>query len=245
MQIRTMIVDDDQQAIDLLAADLKSFPFISLIDTVNSGKSALTILRSKKVDLLFLDIEIGDITGLELAGHIQSVYPHIEIIFVTGHAGFALDGYDYRPLDFLIKPINFFRLEKTMTTVQKSFQEPQKSIIPNHKIGMKVSGGIRIVNVGDILYIEKSGRKISIVTSQDSFVSGDSMKEIETMFDGYGFYRAHQSFIVPLHHIVSVQSDSTARSYTIELTNGQHIPLSRNKYSELQTLLEAEGIQIV
>lgn len=245
MRIRTMIVDDDQHAIDLLSADLTSFPFISLEKTVNSGKAALDFLRSNHIDLLFLDIEIGDVTGLELAGHIQSIYPSIQIIFVTGHAGFALDGYDYRPLDFLIKPINFFRLEKTMKTVQDIFQTPLKTKGSDHKIGMRISGGIRIVNVADILYIEKSGRKISIVTQQGSFLSGDSMKEIEAMFEGYGFYRAHQSFIIPLHHIISIHSDSTARSYTIELLSGQHIPLSRNKYNELQDLLKAEGIQIV
>ncbi|WP_432355507.1 LytR/AlgR family response regulator transcription factor [Sporosarcina sp. A2] len=245
MGIRTMIVDDDQQAIDLLITDLTSFPFISLVHTVNSGKAALDFLRNEKIDLLFLDIEIGDITGLELAGHIQSVYPHIAIIFVTGHAGFALDGYDYRPLDFLIKPINFFRLEKAMRVVESYFQDTARTTIPDHKIGMKVTGGIRIVTVSDILFIEKSGRKTSIVTTNDSFLSGDSMKEIESMFEMYGFYRAHQSFIVPLHHIVSIQSDPSARSHTIELSNGQQIPLSRNKYSELQILLEAQGIQIV
>ncbi len=245
MEIRTLLVDDDQQAIDLLVKDLSSFPFIQIIQTVNSGKAALDYLRSHEADLVFLDIEIGDITGLELAGHIQSAYPSVKVIFVTGHAGFALDGYDYRPLDFLIKPINFFRLEKTMAAVGQAFGERAKTAPSDRKIGMKVAGGIRIVNVADILYIEKSGRKISIVTNQTSFLSSDSMKEIEVMFEPFGFYRAHQSFIVPLHQIISVEADSASRSYAIELTNGHKVPLSRAKYSELQQMLEADGIHIV
>ncbi|WJY28358.1 LytTR family DNA-binding domain-containing protein [Sporosarcina trichiuri] len=71
------------------------------------------------------------------------------------------------------------------------------------------------------------------------------MKEIEQMFDPFEFYRVHQSFLVPLHQIISIEADSSARSYAIELTNGHKIPLSQSKYSELQAMLEADGIHIV
>lgn len=245
MDINVLLVDDDKNAINLLKSHLSAHSFVTLKGEVHSGKEAMEFIRNEKVDLMFLDIEMNDITGLELAKHIQALQKNIEIIFVTGHAGFALEGYDFHPIDFLLKPIDFFRLEKTMAIVQERFQGAPKADNQNKKIGMRVAGGIKIFNVEDIIYIEKIGRKVSIVTKFGSFESSDTISAIEDMFETYGFYRPHQSFIVPMHNIRSINSDSISRTYTLELTNGTLVPLSRNKVNELKDLLVAEGIVLV
>ncbi|MET3574170.1 LytR/AlgR family response regulator transcription factor [Bhargavaea ullalensis] len=246
MMIRTLIVDDDPNAIRHLKQQLDLFPFIEVIGEVNGGREALVFLGRDKPDLLFLDIEMGDITGLELARHIQSAHRDLPIIFVTGHSGFALEGYEYHPVDFLIKPVDFFRLEKALRTVRERLEKQTSREVPDRKIGVKADGGIRLVNVKDIRFIEKDGRKIAIVLhTGESFHTGDSMKNIEDMFGPYGFYRAHQSFIVPLHRIESIRPDSLTRSYTIRLDDGSELPLSRNKFQELKELLEKQGITII
>ncbi|WP_217587153.1 LytR/AlgR family response regulator transcription factor [Lentibacillus saliphilus] len=245
MEVKTLIVDDDQNAINTLKMHLTSFPFIHIIGDVNGGKSALQFLRTEHVDLVFLDIEMDDIDGLQLADHIRSIKPHIMIIFVTGHAGFALEGYEHQPLDFLTKPIDFFRLEKSMQLVEKQMTRNETPQVPDCKIGMKVAGGIRIVNVKDIIYIEKKGRKINInCKNKESFQSSDSMKNLEVIFSPHGFYRCHQSFIVPVHHIKAILPDTYTRSHSIQLVDDIELPLSRNKYHELTDLLAERGIMI-
>ncbi|MUV38213.1 Chemotaxis response regulator protein-glutamate methylesterase of group 1 operon [Lentibacillus sp. JNUCC-1] len=245
LEIRTLIVDDDQNAINTLIMHLTSFPFIHVEGDVNDGKSAMRFLRTEQIDLIFLDIEMDDIDGLQLAGHIQSLNPAIMIIFVTGHAGFALEGYEHHPLDFLTKPVDFFRLEKSMQLVEKQKTKHENPSEPNQKIGMKVAGGIRIVNVKDIVFIEKKGRKIHInCKKEDSFQSSDSMKNLENIFAPYGFYRCHQSFIVPIHQIKAIMPDAYTRSHAIQLKDNTELPLSRNKYHELTSLLSERGITI-
>lgn len=245
MQINVLIVDDDQHSIDILKGYLKSYPFINILDEVNSGEDTITFLRSHEVDLILLDIEMEGISGLELAKHIHPMYPYTSIIFITGHAGFALEGYESDPVDFLTKPINVFRLEKALNKV-KQLKTPDIKDKKEQKVGMKVANGIQIIDVNNILYIEKKGRQISIFCkNEESFTSTDTMKNLETIFYPFGLYRSHQSFLVPLKQIKGIYPDPYSRSYTIQLIDYDgKLPLSRNRHNELKILLEYKGINI-
>lgn len=245
MQINVLIVDDDQNSIDVLKGYLKSFPFINVLAEVNSGEEAIAFLRKNEVDLILLDIEMEGISGLELAKHIQPMYPSLSIIFITGHAGFALEGYESHPVDFLTKPLDIFRLEVALNKVRE-LREPIKETTKEQKIGMKVANGIQIIDVNEILYIEKKGRAISIVCkNNESYRSSDTMKNLETIFTPFEFYRSHQSFLVPLKQIKGIYPDIYSRSYTIQLIDSDvNLPLSRNRHHELKDLLENKGIHI-
>ena len=247
MKIRVLIVDDDQHAIQLLKSYLKAYAYIEVVGTCNHGEAAMDFMRNHPVDLLFLDIEMDGINGLQLAKHLQSIYPEIMIIFVTGHAGFALKGYESHPVDFLTKPVNVLRLEKALNRVKElKSSTPVAAKDTNHKIGMKVDGGIHIVHVHNIIYIQKKGRKILIHCRNGEVLhSNDTMKNLETIFSAYDFYRPHQSFIVPLEQIKAIFPDAYSRSYSIQLTDDPTlIPLSRDKYQELKDLLLSKGVAI-
>lgn len=236
--IRTFIVDDDIECINDLKSHLSAFSFIRLEGFTTDIKEVIEILQEKNIDLLFLDIEMGDINGIDLAKHIKSLYEDIMIIFVTGHPGFALKGYEVYPVDFLIKPINILRLEKALQKVRELTGE--KTLSKDIKIGLNISGGIQMINLNDIVYIEKQGRKIALICKDDNTLySNDTMKNLDSILSSYNFYRTHQSFIVPLDKINSIKPDKFTRSYSIELENSKKIiPLSRNKYSDLKTTLE-------
>lgn len=240
MKIKTLIVDNDKSCINILKNALHNFPFIEVIGEINDPKDAIGFLQNNSIDLLFLDIEMGEIHGIDLAKHIKSMYPHILIIFVTGHPGFALEGYEVYPIDFIVKPINIFRLEKALNKVKEiksaTLTETQ------HKIGMNVSGGIQMVNVNDIIYIEKQGRRISVVCkSGDILYSNESMQTLENIFLAFDFYRPHQSFLVPIQKIKAMYPDKYTRSYILQLIDcNVTIPVSRNKYSELKEILEKQ-----
>lgn len=240
MLIKTLIVDNDINCIKILRKELKAFPFIKIEGELNSPQDVDPFLHSNDIDLIFLDIEMGNIDGISLARDIKEIHPNALIIFVTGHPGFALEGYEVYPVDFLIKPINTQRLEKALSKVKEitSFRVNKD----NYRIGINIDNGIKIININEILYIEKQGRKISVVCKNNEIIySRESMKNLETLFASFNFYRPHQSFLVPIKQIKAIYPDKYTRSYTLELIDSKiNIPVSRNKYSGLKEILEKE-----
>lgn len=238
MIIKIFIIDDDIKCIEDLQRHLKSFPFIGVQGSTTDINEAIKTLQSQRIDLLFLDIEMGDVNGIELAKHIKSLYPDILIIFATGHPGFALKGYEVYPVDFLTKPINILRLEKALKKVREVFEG--KSFSKDLKIGMNISGGIKMINLNEIIYIEKQGRKVALICKNDEILySNDTMENLEDILLPYEFYRTHQSFIVLISRISGISPDKFTRSYSIELKNiKKTILLSRNKYTDLKNVLE-------
>ena len=224
MLIKTVIVDNDKNCINIL----------------NNPKDVIGFLQNNDIDLLFLDIEMGQIHGIELARHIKSIYPNILVIFVTGHTEFALEGYEVYPVDFLIKPINTLRLERALNKVKEI--KSSRLIKNNYKIGINVDSGIKMMNISDILYIEKQGRKVSIICKNNEIIySKESMKNLEVLFSSFDFYRPHQSFLVPIKQIKSIYPDKYTRSYVIQLFDSKtNIPVSRNKYPLLKEVLERQ-----
>lgn len=240
MLIKTVIVDNDKNCINILKKELQSFPFIKIEGELNNPKDVIGFLQNNDIDLLFLDIEMGQIHGIELARHIKSIYPNILVIFVTGHTEFALEGYEVYPVDFLIKPINTLRLERSLNKVKEI--KSSRLIKNNYKIGINVDSGIKMVNISDILYIEKQGRKVSIICKNNEIIySKESMKNLEVLFSSFDFYRPHQSFLVPIKQIKSIYPDKYTRSYVIQLFDSKtNIPVSRNKYPLLKEVLERQ-----
>lgn len=245
MRINALIVDDDQSSINVLTEHLQSFPFIKIVGILNSGKDAVAFLKENEVDLILLDIEMEGMTGIELANYVQPLFPKTSIVFITGHAGFALKGYESHPVDFLTKPIEFSRLETALNRV-KEIKNPPSLTEKAQKIGMKTVNGIQIIDTNDVLYIEKKGRIISIVSkNRNKVISSDTMKNLELIFTPFEFYRPHQSFLVPIKQIKMISPDTFSRSYSIDLIDSDvKLPLSRNRYPELKGLLVKKGIPI-
>lgn len=240
MKIRTLLVDDEQHCIDSLLSHLRSYSFIEIVSQANSAEEAMLHFSQKPIDVVFLDIEMAGMDGLELAKEIEKRYPKTLIIFVTGHAGFALEGYEAHPVDFLTKPINPLRLDKAIEKVKE--MKLESKIRRDAKIGLSVAGGIQMILVSDILYIEKKGRKIFVCCSNgEKYNTRETMKRLEEILSPLGFYRSHQSFLVPLHRITAIHPDAFSRSHSINLHGSDLVvPLSRNNYSELKELMMKE-----
>lgn len=241
MKINAVIVDDDQGCIGALKVCLENFPYIRVIGELHNANEAVAFLNDHPTDLVFLDIEMDDTNGLELASQLQYNYPDMMVIFVTGHPGFALQGYEVYPVDFLTKPVNIVRLQKALKEVLERLSERKNE--KNKKIGLEAIGGIQMINVSNIRYIEKRGRKIFVnCQNGESFVSKDTMKNLESILEPFDFYRSHQSFLVPIKQISAIHPDAFSRSYSIFMEDNQtSIPLSRNNYHELKEILELEA----
>jgi DNA-binding LytR/AlgR family response regulator len=142
-----------------------------------------------------------------------------------------------------MKPVNILRLEQAILRVRNMKNTPSQK---DTRIGLHVEGGLEIVSVRDILYMEKSGRKVYIVCKSGSrYNSSDSMQKLQEIFEKHDFFRCHQSFLIPVDNIKSILLDDFKNSYNIQLTNvKESIPLSRDRYNDLKELLIKKGMKI-
>lgn len=246
MNIRVLIVDDEQRCIDDLTSHLASYTSINIVGEVNSAEDALVFLEDNRVDLLFLDIEMDGMDGIEFARIVGTLYPNMLITFVSGHPQFALEGYEVYPVDFLTKPVNPERLKKNIDKVEERFLV--KPFPRDLQIGLSIPGGIHMILVSDIKLIEKRGRKIFLESKDGNrYETRETMKKLEEILLPFNFVRPHQSYLVPLHNIISISPDAFSRSYKLTLRDlDEDIPLSRKNYHELKDKLERqlEGLTI-
>ena len=247
--LRVLLIDDDLYCLEAMKGALAPFDDVEIAGALQDGNAAVALLQSSRIDAVFLDIEMDSVDGFSLARHIRAHYPHIQVVFQTGHTGYAVDGYEYQPADFLVKPINVMKVERALAHIRErmgAVPEP-----PSHssraQIGLRSGAGLTIINVDEVLYIEKSGRRVYIICrNRERIATSYSLQNLQSIFAEYDFIRCHQSFLVPLSKIRHIQADElNRRSYTIRLEGtDQSIPLSRDRFEALESILTKQGIAI-
>jgi len=253
--IRTIVVDDEHTSAEATIAMLKKFPIIDVIEYIDNSPELISQLPHLDAELLILDIEMPYNNGMNVASFVKKKYPKIEIIFCTGHAYFAADCYDFEPVDFITKPINAARIQRAIERAQKRLRNTISEIAADvkneapksKKIGINVEGGYQILDVDNILYIEKRARKIYINTKgKNSLVSKYNLTQLEEILAPHDFFRCHQSFIVPIKKIRYVKNNQFGKTYSIILKESyDEIPLSRSKHAEIKEKLEQFGIKFI
>ncbi len=242
-QIPVLLVDDEAEirsAVRELLADYEDF---RIVGEAECKSDALALLREHPVSVIFSDIQMEGGSGFELAEMVHRLYPDILVVFLTGYTDFALDGYRYGPVDFLVKPVSRERLEQTLERIRgRLLRERKPESVP--RIGLQTGSGYHIVDVRAIAYLEKEDRRVKIFWKDGSsdYVAR-TMQELEEILLDHDFFRCHQSYLVPLRDIQRIQKESFGRSYKICLSGGLSLPLSRQKYYMLRDILSERGIQ--
>lgn len=204
--INCVIIDDEPFARNLLNDYISKIPYLNLKHSFSSGLLAMETLNKEKIDLLFLDIQMPDISGIEF---LKSLKEAPKVIFTTAHTEFALEGYELNILDYLLKPFDFPRflkaIEKASTFQSTSNNSEQKEPLKY----ILVKDGHRLIKVAlqDILYIKGLKDYVQIVTPNKKIVSLQTLKELSGNLPGDKFSRAHNSYIVGLEHINVVEKN--------------------------------------
>ena len=245
--LKILLADDDADAMGITRRALELFDDIDIVGEAGSGAEAIEFVKNNAVDLVLLDIEMRDLSGFDVASYLHKNYPKIQYVFITGHTDFAVDGYAYQPLSFLVKPISVSRLERILELAREKCADAPEPATPHRQIGLHVDSRLEIVDIADVIYLETVGRKVRVVCKNGrSLDSAETLKKLFAIFEDYGFYRCHQSFAVQLDQIESISSDMFHRSYVIKLRDSdREIPLSRDNYAALRGVLEKRGISII
>ncbi len=215
MSINCIIVDDEPLAQDLIEDYIKKIPFLNLKGKCNSAFEAFDYLRNDKIDLIFLDIHMPNVSGLDF---IKSLDTKPMFIFTTAYSEHAIDAFDLNAIDYLVKPIPFDRFLKSANKAVNHYsmihssspainEKPQvENTNKTDYFFIKVDYKERKVNFDDILYIEglKDYIKIHLANSQKPIITHNSLKNIILTLKDHKFVRVHKSFIVSINHIKSI-----------------------------------------
>ncbi len=205
--ITCMAIDDEPLALELLTDYIGKVPFLQLVYINTNAIEALQYLQQKKADLLFLDIQMPDLTGLQVMKIIQN---HCRVILTTAYSEYALDGYEHNVIDYLLKPISFDRFYTAAEKARAIFMKPadyaasMNPITPGF-IFVKTDSRLVKVNLEDILLVEGMKDYIAIHTEQDKLITLQSMRSMEDSLPPQQFTRVHKSFIIAINKIDSIE----------------------------------------
>ncbi|QCR21818.1 LytTR family DNA-binding domain-containing protein [Pontibacter sp. SGAir0037] len=214
MTIRCLAVDDEPLALDIIESYISKLPFLQLVKTCASATEAMQVLQEEKVDLMFLDIEMPELTGIQLL-NIMKNQPLI--IFTTAYPDYALEGFNQDAVDYLLKPIPFDRFVKAVNKAQERLQRSAKPALepvpvpaaaPAHEHEfMFVKADYKTIRVDfkDVLWIEGLKDYIIIQTTDQKIITLLSMNKMMEKLPESRFLRVHRSFIVALQKIDSIE----------------------------------------
>ena len=207
MKLNCLIVDDEPLALDLLESYILKTPFLNLAGRCTSAFRAIEILEKVKTDLLFLDIQMPGLTGLEFSRTIQG---NTKIIFTTAFRQYALEGFQVNAIDYLLKPISYEEFLKSAMKAKEWFSlSHAKSQAEESSDSIFVKSDYKLIQIplNDILYIEglKDYAKIYINSQEKPVMTLMSMKLLEEKLPADKFHRVHRSFIVQLDKIKVIE----------------------------------------
>ncbi|WP_276345815.1 LytTR family DNA-binding domain-containing protein [Daejeonella sp. JGW-45] len=207
--IRCLVVDDEPLALDILEDYISKVPFLTLVKTTTSAIEGLSLVQSDAIDLVFLDVQMPELTGIQF---LKIINGKCDVILTTAYSQYALDGYELDVVDYLLKPIAFDRFYKAAQKVlqnngngQPSTSEQPAPQGSHDFIFVKTEHKIQKIYLDDILYIEGLKDYISIFTKSERIITLQNMKKMEESLPAKSFIRVHKSYIVAVGKIESIE----------------------------------------
>lgn len=206
MIIKCIAVDDEPLALDIIRDYISQVPFLKLVKTFSDGISVVEYLASNEVDLIFLDIEMGGLSGTQL---LKSLSKMPNVIMTTAYRNYAADAFDLNVTDYLLKPFSFERFLKAVEKSCASIKAERKPSLSGNEAKdfffVKSNYKMVKVNYDDILYIEGLSEYIVIHTKTAKIITLQSFKNIEQTLPESRFIRIHKSYMVSLNKIECVE----------------------------------------
>lgn len=224
---KCLIVDDEQLARDLLESYVKKIDYLELKGTCSSAIEAMQVLQQQEIDILFLDIQMPDLSGIEL---LKTLKKQPATIFTTAYSEYALDGYELGVIDYLVKPIEFDRffkaVSKAMNRLQKNQTIVPKDIAPiepkEDYFFIKSESKIVRIDFDDVLYIEALQKYIRIYTTKEKIITLLSITKILELLPADQFFRIHRSFVLNIDKIDNIEGNMVKiGTYTLTISKGQ------------------------
>ncbi len=261
MSVRVLVVDDDERERIVLRYVLEQIRDVEILGEAVHGLEALLLCQERRVDLVFLDIGMPEMGGMETAYKLRQLKDAPLFAFITQKKDMAVEAFELGALDYMVKPIEQARVEKTIERaklriahrdiieemVKNKLKERIDFILERYKnyeiytnrLPVREKGKISLLNQDDIIYCESQGKKVNICTCNGGFMTSYTLNELENRLNNINFFRAHQAFIVNLNFVREIVNFGDG-SYMLHLNElNKNIILSR---SRAKLLKEKMGI---
>jgi len=249
-KINAIIVDDEINNSDLLAHFLQKYcPLVNCIAIANTKKDAINLINTHKPSLLFLDIMLDEGTGFDLLEALS--FTEFKVVFVTAFNEYAIKAFKYNAVDYVLKPIDIEQLilavnkayreiESETFTEKIQLQQTYKSITNNDLykklIAVPSNKKIDFIKIEEIIYLKSEGRyTVFFLTDNIQLVATKNLGEYESLLDANLFFRVHNSYIVNLTHVMSI--NKIDGNYC-QMTNKDQIPIAKRRQDQLHKFLK-------
>lgn len=222
--INAIAIDDEPVALDVIRMHAGKAGSVNIVAVFHTAREGLAFLEKNKVHLVFLDIQMPGINGLEFA---RLIDPSIQLVFTTAHANYAMDGFDLAVTDFLLKPFTYERFLQACALVQRRLEQATGDV--NSPAVMFVKEGYNLVrvNVEALMYVKADDNYVTFVEKDKYTLSRMRMSEVLEKLPSNKFIRVHKSYIVNLDWVVRIESNKV-------LIAKARIPVSRSMLDELK-----------
>lgn len=206
--ISCLIVDDEAIAREIIATHLSKIKNVSVVASCNHAMEAFNVIRNHNIDLVFLDINMPEISGISFA---KSINKNIKIIFTTAYRDYAIEGFELQAVDYLLKPISFERLLKALNTYFEIHCKTKTKTLKNTDVNnfMFVRSDRRMIKIDFdvIIYVESYSDYIKIHLHNETIVTRETISDIEAKLPKHLFIRIHRSYIISLNNITSFTNE--------------------------------------
>ncbi|MEM9325856.1 MAG: LytTR family DNA-binding domain-containing protein [Bacteroidota bacterium] len=247
MRKSVLIADDEEDARELLKVHLARHPQLALVAEAQNGQEALSLIDAQKPDIVLLDIQMPEMSGMEVVERLSNPP---SIVFITAYDAFAVRAFELNAIDYLLKPfsqdrfdatiskvlasgLNSQKLEALMTSLSETLGSPSKYL---RRFASKSGSQIVYIPVGEVVMIESADQYVEVHTSDAKHLLRLSMDYLESVLDPRVFFRSHRSYFVSIDTVTSIEQFEP-RNYLIHLHSGLKARLARDKRDALNELL--------
>jgi len=243
--LKVLVVDDEMLARDELKYLLERTKEVEIVGEADCVEDALEELMQCRPDIVFLDIQLSDDNGFEIANILKKMKNPPAIVFATAYDQYALQAFEVDALDYILKPFDEERIVQTLKKYkkQKQAQIETKHEIKGtdvtaemHKLALPIEESIVLVNIEDIIYVGLVDGKVTVKTTRETYVTHDTLVILEKKLPQASFMRVHRSFIANINHIIEIQPWFNS-TYNLIMKEGSKVPVSRTYAKELKKLL--------
>jgi len=240
--IRTLIIDDEPLAIELVREYLSSYPTFEIVATCQNGFEGIKAIQEHQPDLIFLDVQMPKITGFEM---LELLDDPPAVIFTTAYDEYALKAFEAHALDYLLKPFSKERFAKALSKYQKQGGGNEQSEIIRgvkdlgglaQRVVLRVKNEIKIIPFHDIRYLEANDDYVNIYTHEGRFLKNKTLSSFEALLDPASFIRIHRSYIVRVNGITKIEPYEKG-SHVLQLKTGEILPISKSRFTRLRAAL--------
>jgi len=231
--VKVLAVDDERPALDDLARVLRAQPVVEHVDTAESGEEALHVLAGgEHYDAVFLDVRMPGLDGVELARLLRRFAEPPALIFVSAYESAAVEAFELRALDYLMKPVSTARVAEALNRIAAKPAPDDTDTLAVET----PTGATKLIQRADILYLQAHGDYVRVVTAEHRYLVRGTLNEIERRWAPHGFHRVHRRFLVNLKQAAEVRPQLNGTAQLI-LADGAELPIARREVAELRRRL--------